>query len=566
MAMDGKVWPYFGGWCVIVVVSSNNKGSRVTVRHCSMAHLQRPSKRAPVPQILESFPAPPSHIPLPPLNPPPTGPPSAPLPPLPSSPSPISEQDQLFILSSVANRTRRSSRYSQRDSSSNASSPSRDSMLSSRSASSMGPISRSNSLTTPTCPSPLQQFTIPGSLSDISDSDTEAAKTTTILNSPPLLRRPHQHNDSITSIDISDVLGVYPDAVNEDHQRSRLQSTARYIQRTSVGHPIDPQVDFQNSISASPPPAILPAPSLSPSLSPSRRSPTYSHSPHRSSLGSYKSGSSHSQSLIQTPIQTHTRSLSNSTKTGSLSRGTSQWGAQGVEQEARTHREEEREPADLPISQSPLHDIVVTKATTTTTPTIHSNAPQGPTRSRRRGSDVMTLDELGTQPLTSTQSQRVPSPDIPTILSIMPRPALSLSRSHSGLSADAKARSKSKSGVSMQQRRVVSASTINIGGVACHRQGSSHLSIRSNSLPAENDADYEALERVLEGQGSDDEYDAMSMDMDVWNGAVGRGRRSTGNIVQEDIVEERGSGSDSDSSLDLHTPLPCVSLFPAFLH
>ena len=103
--------------------------------------------------LLSSFPAPPSHTPPTP-TPPITGPPTDPLPPLPSGPSRISEHDQLLILSSVCSR--RSSNYSQKD---------RDSIVSSRSPSSLSrSVSRSTSLTTP---SPFQHSRMPVSLSDI---------------------------------------------------------------------------------------------------------------------------------------------------------------------------------------------------------------------------------------------------------------------------------------------------------------------------------------------------------------------------------------------------------------
>ncbi|KAF9646445.1 hypothetical protein BDM02DRAFT_3025910 [Thelephora ganbajun] len=83
-----------------------------------------------VPELLESFPAPPSFIPPSPRtplmpntpstpsafspnlsNPPPTLPPTSPLPPLPAGPSPISEEETLLFLSS-ASRLKRLSRLS----------------------------------------------------------------------------------------------------------------------------------------------------------------------------------------------------------------------------------------------------------------------------------------------------------------------------------------------------------------------------------------------------------------------------------------------------------------------
>ena len=547
----------------------------------------RPSKRVPVPLILSSFPAPPSHIPpTPSSNPPPTGPPTDPLPPLPSGPSRISEHEQLFILSTV--RSRRSSNYSQKD---------RDSIVSSRSPSSLGrSVSRSGSLTTttPTTPSPFQHTRMPVPLSDISDSDTEAVKTTTspVLShsSPRRLLPSHQPNDSISSIDMRDVLGVYAD---NTHQRS---PSARHISQNSDSvHPdvLLSTLDLDH---------IMPATnraSHSPSLSPSRRSNYPLHSPHRSLSGSYRPTHARSSSTVtavpaaqsqtQTPIQSHKHSLSD------------------------------------------MGGIVVTKTTTTTScPPITTEAQS---QEKERGSDHMTLDELSsnkqnyqdandstTQP---PQSPRVPSPDIATILSVMPRPALSQSRSRSGADPDPKARStsRSKSRVPPGQRRVVSVSTINTKYPESHppslnrRQSESVLtttestnitahaktqsselaylhkrtdsnvtkpSIARKSLSRSTsstttrssvvsacydqeveDSGYydEVLERVLEGEGSEDEGVGVGI---VWDGSVKdnrRGRRSPGNVMQEEGNGGEERGGDSDSSLDLHTPLPYVSVF-----
>jgi hypothetical protein len=451
----------------------------------------RPSKRVPVPLILSSFPAPPSHIPnLASSNPPPTGPPACPLPPLPSAPSRISEHEQLFILSSV--RSRRSSNYSQRD---------RDSIVSSRSPSSLGrSVSRSNSLTT-TTPSP---FHTRPSLSDISDSDTEAAITSTtspvLSHSSPRRLLP---NDSISSIDMRDVLRI-PDVSSD-----------------------------------------IPPTANRPSNSPL-------HSPHRSLSGSYRPTHARSsstvtavpaQSQVQTPIQTHKHSLSD------------------------------------------LGGIVVTKTTTTTTITSEGG----------RDNDHMTLDELSSN---KPQSPRVPSPDIATILSVMPRPALSLSRSRSGDTARSTSRSKSRA---PGQRRVVSVSNTkhpdsNLPNLN-RRQSEGALTTTHTKAPSSElaylhkrtdssamkppsnkkrplsrstsstttrsscyDQDVEdsgfydeALERVLEGEGSEDEGVGVGI---VWDSAVKdnpRGRRCRG--------KEEGDGGDSDSSLDLHTPLPYVPVF-----
>jgi hypothetical protein len=356
-------------------------------------------------------PAPPSHILPVPANPPPTGPPTNPLPPLPSRPSRISEHEQLFILSSV--RPRRSSNYSQKD---------RDSIVSSRSPSSLGrSVSRSSSFTatTPTTPSPFQHARMPFPLSDILDSDTEAAKTTTspVLphSSPWRLLPSHQPNDSISSIDMRDVLCVYAD------------DAAHHIPQ----HLIADSVHLDVLLSALdlehiPPPTNRA--SYSPSFSPSRRSAYPLHSPHRSLSGCYR--------------PTHARSSSTVTA------------VPAPQSQAQTHIQTHKH------SLSDLGGIVVFKTTTTTfSPTI-TTEDQSPRKGR--GSDHMSLDELSSinqnyqdSNASKTQSPRVPSPDIATILSVMLRPALS--RSRSGADADAKAgsTSRSKSRPPPGQRRVV---------------------------------------------------------------------------------------------------------------
>jgi hypothetical protein len=225
----------------------------------------------------------------------------------------------------------------------------------------------------------------------------------------------------------------------------------------------------------------------------------------------------------------------------------------------------------------------------------------------------MTLDELSCNKQNytddaSTLSARAPSPDIATILSITPRPALSLSRSRSG-ETDVRSQSRSKSRGPAGQRRVVSANTTNtsiypenrhplnpkrqqsegaptatISNVPAHGKTlSSELAYFhniTNGLPPpsangrkislsrststasvggyydqEAEDYHEALERVLEGGGSEDEVVSV-----VWDGSVNKHRTgSRGKVIQKEGEE---AGGDSDSSLDLHTPLPYVSVFP----
>ena len=62
---------------------------------------------------------------------------------------------------------------------------------------------------------------------------------------------------------------------------------------------------------------------------------------------------------------------------------------------------------------------------------------------------------------------------------------------------------------------------------------------------------------MLEGEGSEDEGV-------VWDSAVKdnrRRRRSRGNVMQEEGNGGDEREGDSDSSLDLHTPLPYVPVF-----
>ena len=263
---------------------------------------------------------------------------------------------------------------------------------------------------------------------------------------------------------------------------------------------------------------------------------------------------------------------------------------------------------------------------------VHSTKEQDNTNQQddtNQQQDTKLQDDTKPQDVP-TQSSRVPSPDIATILSVMPRPALSLSRSRSGPHADPNVRSKSRSKSSIPPaQRTASVSTTgphphlhpfspnrnrrqsegapvttrHILGHArsssselayLHKHTDSNVSISpsplstvatngsrkisfSQSLSAATsgcndqeveDAYDEALEKVLEGRGSDDEdEEVLSMSV-VWDSAVRgnpRERPSRRNTMQEEEIlrEEGGDTGDSDSSLDLHTPLPCVLFIPA---
>ncbi|KDR74606.1 hypothetical protein GALMADRAFT_227102 [Galerina marginata CBS 339.88] len=285
----------------------------------------RPHKHTPVPLLLESFPIPPTHIPPTPttpnslviVNPPLSGPPSTPLPPVPG-PSRISEHEQLLLLSSAVNRSRRSSKYSVTSSSQResvislssagghggASTSSRTSIASSGKSPVGGtsplppltptrPESRS-SYTSPrspsssssgtgrpsisisgTSPPPLQPQLLtrlsisPFPLSDIDDDDDDGEIPPAAMPSPtrsaPVRRfvRRHQMNESISSIDMRDILGLdtLPDEEEDEHpgklELELAQSTkstthgvppsTRHQHQMSLADPIDPHTTGINS-------------------------------------------------------------------------------------------------------------------------------------------------------------------------------------------------------------------------------------------------------------------------------------------------------------------------------
>lgn len=145
----------------------------------------------PSPLLLDSFPAPPTHIPSSP-NPPPTGPPSLPLPPVPG-PSRISEHEQLLLLSSLA---RRNSNYS-------VSSP------------------------------PRRQSTLPND-----------------LRSPRTRSFTHAHNESISEIDVNDILAAVDDTDDLDPAPSPQMS----LDELALNHPRPSSPDIPSILSATPRP------------------------------------------------------------------------------------------------------------------------------------------------------------------------------------------------------------------------------------------------------------------------------------------------------------------------
>ena len=258
-------------------------------------------KRPPVPILIESFPAPPTHIPPTPTtpNPPPTGPPSAPLPPVPG-PSRISEHEQLLLLSSVSNRSRRSSKYSlnsRRESvlslSSGGHGGTRTSIASNRDSVASSPHTPSSP--PPSRQTPTEQLTrmtmspVP-QLSDIDDDDEDDAAGAILGQTFPRTqpqrhrhsrRAHHTANESLTQIDFRDILGTH--MFDDDHQHPPPSSSThvRHLSSTSSSSVATPPVAASHPISHRTTPSS------------SSTSTTKLHSPTMASF-SYPSGSIHS--------------------------------------------------------------------------------------------------------------------------------------------------------------------------------------------------------------------------------------------------------------------------------
>ncbi|THH19520.1 hypothetical protein EW146_g1667 [Bondarzewia mesenterica] len=167
--------------------------------------LAPPKRNKSVPVLLDSFPAPPSHIPTSPLsspNPPPSLPPSFPLPPLPG-PSPIHEHETRLFISS---RSRRTSKVSVTSTSSSASSVASTAFhpgvippLTSPSAHTFGSARSRTGSTASASTLSIRSFSSSGSLS------------VPVLSYPPVSphRRPSRRS-SMNRDDVS-VMGVSPE-------------------------------------------------------------------------------------------------------------------------------------------------------------------------------------------------------------------------------------------------------------------------------------------------------------------------------------------------------------------
>ena len=157
---------------------------------------------------------------------------------------------------------------------------------------------------------------------------------------------------------------------------------------------------------------------------------------------------------------------------------------------------------------------------------------------------------------SSKENARAASPDLASILSATPRPVLKSKASRSQMRE--RERVLSQGSASGRSTKSAGAGSAGAKGIIRRRvsesiiptprrrpsdalsMGAAYKSNRSSRTTATTDedeldveADYDAeMERVLEGQGSEDEY--------------------------YDAVGGQEDGGDSDSSLDLHTPLPWV--------
>ena len=297
--------------------------------------------------------------------------------PLHSGPSRISEHEQLLILS--VGRSRRSRNYAQND---------RDFIVSSQSFNSgslclqVGFFDHSTTTTT-TTPSPFQYTRMPVPLSDISDSDTEAVKTTISLTvSVPSTCVMFMLMNSPTFSKCSS----YP-------TKLRLCSSGGAFVRFDI------------------PPATNRASCL-PSLSLSRHSNYPLHSPRRSLSRSYG--------------PTHASARSSSTVTA----------VPGPQSQSHKHS----------LLDIMMGEIVVTKTTTITfSPAITTPTPNHTgKRPRDPGRVVFQQTKLSRHQYFHNSTTPIPTRTMPRYRHYsMPRPALSLSRSRSAADADPKARSTS---------------------------------------------------------------------------------------------------------------------------
>jgi hypothetical protein len=553
----------------------------------------RSSHRTSVPVLLEAFPAPPSHIPSP--NPPPTGPPSLPLPPVPG-PSRISVDEQLLFLSSVVNRSRRSSRYS-------VASSHRDSVMSigssghagstgvgkrASTASHLPPINVArresviparSSPRTPTFGRPTISLSLapasnshltpgeqltrlsvsPGPLSDIEDDETEPVPKR--MPSPFLdsfwRRSKHSQNESISSIDVRDILGVEVDGSDEPIGDSPTLSHP-------LNSPLSPSFPREASSNAStiksfpqsdalPPHSALPHKTLSFSMVIER---TYSDSSlltagaDATASSSDSSSSPYSSTSSATSISEPNAALTSSdlstvvssptVKDIRLERRAERTKSAGLKKEFVVRSRSKSHIGDLPQLDTTQSPVLVSTASVekghvprTDEMTLEElSSPSGQNKSTEpKAKDVPFKIEFPIHRGFKSEKPRTPSPDIDTILISTPRPALRKSL---------RSRVRSQGII----RKCISV----VSDPVTRRRASE--GVLSGGLSAtwndQGTSDLPYLERTSNHSVQEGDYNERTFARDDHSRAVGQ--------------EKTNDGEDSDSSIDLHTPLPWVVL------
>ncbi|RDB30208.1 hypothetical protein Hypma_010449 [Hypsizygus marmoreus] len=234
---------------------------------------KKPPMRPLDPLLIQSFPAPPTHIPVTPTspNPPPSRPPSTPLPPVPG-PSRISGHETFLLLQQGASRSRRSSKLS-------LASVDRDTTLS-RPPSAASPPHSPSSITHPHSIA----FSISEELDGLppADDDDILLGIDVPAQMPSPSRRHNPANESISSIDVRDILDAaggadyYSDDADTLGALPPLRTpSTRRVHRTkhtsslSLADPIDPQTIPRTQKTSSPPapPRSPPSPDITAILS-----------------------------------------------------------------------------------------------------------------------------------------------------------------------------------------------------------------------------------------------------------------------------------------------------------
>ncbi|KAG2007497.1 60s acidic ribosomal protein [Coprinopsis cinerea AmutBmut pab1-1] len=450
------------------------------------------TRKTPVPLLLDSFPVPPSHIPLTPTaaspNPPPSRPPSVPLPPVPG-PSRISEADtlQLLLLSS---RSRRSSKYSLAGSDTN-----RDSVISTSSNGHGAPPSsplppaatrpgtRGSLASSPHRPSiafsideeeepgqrPLILRDVVSPMLPLSDDDGDS---TTL--SPRRRRGRHQANESISSIDMRDIMGAASGVEDEEED--------------------DPE------------PFVLPLSKAIGSEKPTSRGPAGSSD--SSVVPPTSASHARKSSLAYLNFEHPTDSISNRPSSVDMSDSQSTSDSYNDLASASTTTLRSSSMANIRASSSSQSDIPIS-------PTPRSKKPY------TLNSSIRSIQSA------STDDARSASPDIDTIIQSTPKPIrLSNARSFS-MSSNGK-RSRVSSLRSVRSEKSIKADTDEFGVLA------TPMRLSKSTIGKKSHPD-DSLDYIVRGE---------------WDHHV------EVDEAKLRALEKESDGDDSDSSLDLHTPLP----------